>query len=99
MTEEEWLTCKEPYSLYEFLQKQQKVSHTNRGRRRMRLFACNCCRRIWPAIADERSRRAVEISEQHADGAVSRSELYTAHEAAKIAEAEIALANRLAAEP
>jgi hypothetical protein len=48
----------------------------------MRLFACHCCRRIWSLLTDERSRRAVEISEQYADGRTTRSELSAAHEGA-----------------
>jgi hypothetical protein len=45
MTEEEWQTCADPTPMLEFLR--CKASD-----RKLRLFACGCCRRIWHLLAE-----------------------------------------------
>lgn len=61
MTEEEWLAGGDPRGLLEFLR--GKTSD-----RKLRLFACVCCRRAWHLLAEEGSRTALDAAERFADG-------------------------------
>ena len=45
--------------------------------RKLRLFACACCRHVWEHL-DAKSRRAVEASELFADGLITRKQLEAA---------------------
>jgi hypothetical protein len=51
--------------------------------RRLRLFACACCRRIWHLMTRETDRHVVEVAERYADGLASEGELEAATEAAR----------------
>src|SRR4051794_18344837 len=75
MTEAEWLTSTDPDLVLDFLKGQASD-------RKLRLFAVACGRRIWHLLNDERSRSAVEVAEQFADGSVSADELEQEREVA-----------------
>src|SRR5436190_21674746 len=71
MNEREWLTSIEPTPMLGYLR--GKASE-----RKLRLFAVACCRRVWHLLPDERSRKAVEVSERYADGSVRDEHLKAA---------------------
>jgi hypothetical protein len=75
MTEDEWLSSAAP----EVMLQSQRDDITER---QIRLFAVACCRRIWSLMADERSRKAVELAERFADGRANRRERKAAADAA-----------------
>jgi hypothetical protein len=68
MTEAEWLASADPEAMLRFLD--GKVSD-----RKLRLFACACCRHVWDLLTAPDSRRAVEEAERYADGQISAKEL------------------------
>src|SRR6516225_1300377 len=72
MTEVEWRASTEAKEMLDILR--GKASSD----RKLRLFACACCRRIWHLITDQRSHRAIEIAEHYADGRADRERLILA---------------------
>jgi hypothetical protein len=59
MTEAEWLGATDPAVKLSALRGTSSA-------RKLRLFCCACCRRVWNAMADD-GRRAVEAAERDAD--------------------------------
>jgi hypothetical protein len=88
-TEVEWLSARYPTCLLDYLRRLKRITNVPGGRRRIRLFCCACCRQIWHMLKDERSRRAVEVSERFADGLATRRELTEATEAAFAVDREL----------
>jgi len=90
MTEEKWLGAIEPYNLItsEFLHK--NWTHP----RAPRLLACAVCRLIWVQFRDSRSRKAIEVAEEYADGKVTLKALTAAHKTARSAYEEARKADR-----
>jgi hypothetical protein len=63
VTEAEWQECSDPRLLLRWVRAHEKE-------RKMRLFGCHCCRRVWDQLDRER-RAAVLASECYADGGIS----------------------------
>jgi len=91
MTEQEWLKCTGPHRMLEFLR--DKVTD-----RKLRLFACACCRRIWHLLTDVRSQRTVELVERFADKLTTRKELVASQADAMRAVQAVRVAGRNAKE-
>ena len=72
MTDSEWLAST---SVEEMLEHILPLA----SERKLRLFACACCRRIWPLLKTERARYAVETSERYADGQALLKQLKAAY--------------------
>src|SRR5262245_52186051 len=57
------------------------LPRTKAGRRKLRLFACGCCRVAWDILPDDRLRDAVQTAERFADGLATKAELAAARAA------------------
>ena len=75
MDEHSWLGATDPAPMLDFLGGQASA-------RKLRLFACACCRQVWHLLTDPRSRQAVEVAERYADGQASERERATARASA-----------------
>jgi hypothetical protein len=53
--------------------------------RKSRLFACQCCRFLWPALTHPDSRAAVEVAEKFAERAATKADLKSAFQKANAA--------------
>jgi hypothetical protein len=93
MTEAEWLASEDPGLMLRHVRKWSRLrgllaragSASARSRqRKLRLFACACCREDWDSLGD-RGQQAVEVSERFADGLATREELVAARRAATAA--------------
>jgi hypothetical protein len=78
MTEAEWLACTDPQKMLGFLEGRASD-------RKLRLFACACCRHTWHLFSDHRVREAVEVAERLADGLATAEESQAAESAARAA--------------
>lgn len=76
VSEDQWTACPSPLWMLERLRGQ--VSN-----RKLRLYACACCRLLRRASLEEpRCREAVEVAEQYADGQANAEELERAKDRA-----------------
>jgi hypothetical protein len=79
MTERQW-HGKVTFTVYleacEWLRKKRS------NHRKLRLWACACCRRLDDLLSDPRSQNAVRVAERKADGVADKSEAQAAKRAA-----------------
>ena len=68
MTEEEWLKCGSSRSMIEFVQ--SRVSE-----RKLRLFACSCCRFRWSLVGHVLPCQILQVAEDYAEGRAPYSAL------------------------
>jgi hypothetical protein len=66
MTPEEWERCRDVRKMLAFLRGSASA-------RKVRLFGCACCRRIWHLLG-EPDRQAIEITERYLEGEVAEAE-------------------------
>src|SRR5262245_17979196 len=83
MTEDDWLICTDSAAMLDFLHRKARRGKFKVSDRKYRLFFCARCRKEWKALTDKRSRQAVEVVEQFADGLVGREELQEAEKRAR----------------
>lgn len=81
LDETRWLSCVEPFRMLDWLQEYQRLSSA----RKLRLFACACCRSIERRILLTPCRLAVLVAEHFADGLATSAELAQAASAAHAA--------------
>jgi hypothetical protein len=77
VNEKGWLEGEDPRAMYAHAHRALNA-RLKRTRRKLRLYACACCRQAWP-ILGEAARRAVEASERFADDEADGVELLAAH--------------------
>jgi hypothetical protein len=74
MNEQQWLKCTDPEPMLQFLR--GKVSA-----RKLRLFACACCRRLRALLKDKNLCILIETIELYADGLARAKDLLTPNQA------------------
>jgi hypothetical protein len=79
MTEAEWLACIDPNPMLGHLAGTGRASP-----RKLRLFACGCCRNIW-TLFKQSDRSVIDTSERYADGLVGKQALREASAVAALA--------------
>jgi hypothetical protein len=81
MTDTQWLLCSEPERMLAFLRRCGRCA----GERKLRLFACACCRVLPDRLVPAACRAALATAELHADGRCSAAEWAAAQADARAA--------------
>ncbi len=80
MREAEWLSAQNPRRMLDYLEVYHRVARTRTGRRKLRLFTCACCRRLWNVPDSEQGKRVIEVLELFADGLANWDDVRSAVE-------------------
>jgi hypothetical protein len=86
MNDADWDSCAEPRAMLEWLRRSGRADE-----RKLRLFACSCCRPLLPLLKDRRARQALSTAERYAEGKASGAELRRARQGARQARLEFPL--------
>ncbi len=81
MNEQKWLTSTDPQAMLLGIGTPGSWVGQRPSERKLRLFACACCRRLWHRLPDAGHRRAIEVAERFADVLASPTELAEARTA------------------
>lgn len=80
MDEREWLAGNDPREMLTHLRPSGLAGTASRvSDRKLRLWACACCRQVWHLLTDDRSRLAVEAAEAFVDSPTYTEELIFLH--------------------
>jgi hypothetical protein len=81
-TEQDWLVSTEPHITLELAFVTTEDPPSKRmllpSNRKLRLFSCACCRRIWHLLSTDWAKACVLLAEAYCDGLVGESELKAA---------------------
>ncbi len=83
MTEKEWMETNDFEAIETYIWQARPTVKPTASKRKVQLFCCACCRRIWHLMHDIRIRNAVEITEQLADAKVHEQVLTNAADEAE----------------
>jgi hypothetical protein len=92
MTEAEWLSCTDPWPM------RRHLFESGQGTdRKLRLFACACCRHLWETVPERWNEATVETCERYADGLADEAELTAMRRRAHAVAGELDRAPRVSA--
>jgi hypothetical protein len=80
MTEQKWLASQSTGAMVKHLCETCGAARRKNGRRKLRLLACACCRRVWDRLKEERDRDMLLVGEKLADGLVTAEEVEAARQ-------------------
>src|SRR5262249_19206273 len=84
MTEAEWLACRNPWAMMEFVLSHPGMARRKTGRRKVRLVSVACTRLLVDLFPEPSSLTAINVAERFADDDATREEVGRAAGQAKV---------------